>query len=562
MTSDNRTLRPVTIWLTGISGSGKTTIANGVVAKLRSLGYNAVNLDGDKLRAGLNSDLGFSSKDRKENLRRTAEVATMFAGSNLLPVVSLISPFKEDRALARSIHHKKQIDFLECFINTPVEECERRDPKGLYKKFRSGVIKNFTGIDAPYEIPENPDLVLSTMDLNIEESIENVIRLLEDKQCIQKRIIELFTSSDLLPGIMERLNDDSAIARLNISRIDLEWVQVLSEGWATPLTGFMREVEYLECIHKGTIRGGLVNHTIPIVLSVSEIGLWYENKCFAEFFIHRKEERCAKIFGTTNIGHPTIKMIYESGDYLVGGDLSVLQKITWEDGLDQYRLTPAELRTKFKRMGADAIYAFQLRNPIHNGHALLMQETKKQLLDKNCKNPVLLLHPLGGWTKEDDVPLKVRIEQHKAVLEAKVLDPESTVLAIFPSPMSYAGPVEVQWHCKARLVTGANYYIVGRDPAGIQHPNGSDDLYDPSHGAKLLQIARGLSQFEVIPFKVAAYNLVKGCMEFYDPNEKDKFLFISGTRMRALARNGQTPPDGFMAPKAWSVLRDFYQSQP
>lgn len=191
-----------------------------------------------------------------------------------------------------------------------------------------------------------------------------------------------------------------------------------------------------------------------------------------------------------------------------------------------------------------------------------MQETKKQLLDKNCKNPVLLLHPLGGWTKEDDVPLKVRIEQHKAVLEAKVLDPESTVLAIFPSPMSYAGPVEVQWHCKARLVTGANYYIVGRDPAGIQHPNGSDDLYDPSHGAKLLQIARGLSQFEVIPFKVAAYNLVKGCMEFYDPNEKDKFLFISGTRMRALARNGQTPPDGFMAPKAWSVLRDFYQSQP
>lgn len=113
--------------------------------------------------------------------------------------------------------------------------------------------------------------------------------------------------------------------------------------------------------------GGLVNHTIPIVLSVSdadkqrlenkkEIGLWYENKCFAilenpEFFIHRKEERCAKIFGTTNIGHPTIKMIYESGDYLVGGDLSVLQKITWEDGLDQYRLTPAELRTKFKRMG-------------------------------------------------------------------------------------------------------------------------------------------------------------------------------------------------------------------
>lgn len=190
-----------------------------------------------------------------------------------------------------------------------------------------------------------------------------------------------------------------------------------------------------------------------------------------------------------------------------------------------------------------------------------MQETRRQLLKRQCQNPVLLLHPLGGWTKEDDVPLKVRIEQHKAILEERALDPDSTVLAIFPSPMSYAGPVEVQWHCKARLVTGANYYIVGRDPAGIGHPNGSGDLYNGAHGAKLLQIARGLSQFDIIPFKVAAYNIEKSCMDFYEPNEADKFLFISGTQMRTLARNGQTPPEGFMVTKAWKILADFYQSQ-
>ena len=101
-------------------------------------------------------------------------------------------------------------------------------------------------------------------------------------------------------------------------------------------------------------------------------------------------------------------------------------------------------------MGADAVFAFQLGNLVHNGHALLMQECSRQLLERGFKNPVLLLHPLGGWTKDDDVPLSVRMKQHQAIMEAGVLDPASTVLAIFPSPMMYAGPTEVQWHAKAR----------------------------------------------------------------------------------------------------------------
>ena len=133
------------------------------------------------------------------------------------------------------------------------------------------------------------------------------------------------------------------------------------------------------------------------------------------------------------------RMINESGDWLVGGEVSVLGRITWNDGLDQYRLTPGELREKFRSMGADAVFAFQLRNPIHNGHALLMKECKQQLVSRGYSNPVLLLHPLGGWTKDDDVPLSVRMEQHKAIMDDGVLDPESTVLAIFPSPMMYAG---------------------------------------------------------------------------------------------------------------------------
>lgn len=169
--------------------------------------------------------------------------------------------------------------------------------------------------------------------------------------------------------------------------------------------------------------------------------------------------------------------------------------------------------------------------------------------------------------------------QHEAVLEEAVLDPASTLLAIFPSPMLYAGPTEVQWHARARLAAGATHYIVGRDPAGVAHPDTGDFLYDPTHGAKVcaslffrvtlnekksffkvLSMAPGLPRLEILPFKVAAYNKEHKRMEYFDEAVKDQFEFISGTRMRCLARQGQTPPDGFMAPKAWQVLADFYRS--
>lgn len=211
-------------------------------------------------------------------------------------------------------------------------------------------------------------------------------------------------------------------------------------------------------------------------------------------------------------------------------------------------------------MNADAVFAFQLRNPVHNGHALLMQDTRRRLLERGYKHPVLLLHPLGGWTKDDDVPLEWRMKQHAAVLEERVLDPKSTIVAIFPSPMLYAGPTEVQWHCRCRMIAGANFYIVGRDPAGMPHPETKKDLYEPTHGGKVLSMAPGLTSVEIIPFRVAAYNKIKKAMDFYDPARHEEFDFISGTRMRKLAREGEDPPDGFMAPKAWKVLTDYYRS--
>jgi 3'-phosphoadenosine 5'-phosphosulfate synthase len=264
-----------------------------------------------------------------------------------------------------------------------------------------------------------------------------------------------------------------------------------------------------------------------------------------------------------NVGHPYQRFIQEDcGDWLVGGALRVLEKIKWNDGLDQYRLTPYELRQRFDAMKADAVFAFQLRNPIHNGHALLMKDTRKFLLEKKgFKNPVLLLHPLGGWTKDDDAPLSVRIDQHKAVLaDGTYLDNVSTVMAIFPSPMMYAGPTEVQWHAKTRMNAGAAFYIVGRDPAGMPHPDTKQDLYDSTHGSRVLQMAPGLETLKIVPFRVAAYNKSELKMDYFNPAKKDDFEFISGTKMRKLAREGGTPPHGFMVPAAWDIVATYYKS--
>ncbi|XP_011407510.2 PREDICTED: bifunctional 3'-phosphoadenosine 5'-phosphosulfate synthase 2 [Amphimedon queenslandica] len=565
------------VWFTGLSGAGKTSVSFGTEDFLCSKGYASYSLDGDNIRTGLNKDLGFSPSEREENIRRISEVAKLFADAGIIVLTSFISPYAKDRVQARELHEKAGLSFFEVFVDTPLSVCEERDCKGLYKKARAGIIKGFTGIDSKYEPPLKPDLVLKSAEWSIDQCVDEVIKMLRNHKIIPPDLKEEVKELFVPPSVIDDVRKEAeTLPVLNIGKLDLQWVQVLSEGWASPLKGFMREKEYLQCLHFATLLdGGVFSQSVPIVLPVTEedkkrlegsngFSLVYEGLIVAvmknnEFYPHRKEERCCRQFGTTHPDHPYINMINESGDWLVGGDLECLERIRWNDGLDKYRLTPIELRTEFKRRGSDAVFAFQLRNPIHNGHALLMRDTRAMLLERGYRNPVLLLHPLGGWTKSDDVPLEVRIKQHLAVLEEGVLAPENTVLAIFPSPMMYAGPTEVQWHCKARVAAGANFYIVGRDPAGIPHPATKTDLYDPNHGKQVLQMAPGLTELEVVPFRVAAYNKKTSKMEYYDPSNKEDYEFISGTKMRGLARTGQSPPDGFMAPKAWEILVGHYQ---
>jgi len=570
--------RGCTIWFTGLSGAGKTTISFALEEYLCLRGIPSYGLDGDNMRTGLNKNLTFSPTDRGENIRRVGEVAKLFADAGIVCLSSFISPYMKDRDQARELHEKAGLKFFECFVDTPLDICESRDVKGLYKKARAGIIKGFTGIDAVYEPPSKPDLVLRAGESTVDECVQSLVKLLQRHHVVPVTVVnevrELFVPR---VEVEEFRKEADSLKSLGITKVDMQWLQVLAEGWASPLEGFMSEREYLQTLHFNNLQDrDNINQSVPIVLPIDTddkerlegqeaFTLRYQGKPVAimrntEFYPHRKEERCCRQFGTSSSNHPTVKLIYGSGDWLVGGKLDVLDEVKWNDGLDEFRLKPNQLREKFRQLEADAVFAFQLRNPIHNGHALLMKDTREKLIERGYKKPVLLLHPLGGWTKEDDVPLAVRMRQHKAVLDSPdILDPEHTVLAIFPSPMLYAGPTEVQWHCKARIAAGATFYIVGRDPAGIGHPDRQGDLYDSTHGRKVLTMAPGLVHLEIVPFRVAAYNKVKRCMEFYDEERKEEFEFISGTKMRAFARNGDTPPDGFMAPRAWKVVADFYQ---
>jgi len=177
--------KPFVLWFTGLSASGKSTIANIVESKLHEMGFKTYLLDGDNVRHGLNNDLGFDEKSRVENIRRIGEVSKLFFDAGLIVLTAFISPFKSDRKLVRDLFEEKN-QFLEVFIDTSLEVCESRDPKGMYKKARLGEIKNFTGISSPYESPINPELHVKNGNVTLDEVSDKIIQFLLKEKFINE----------------------------------------------------------------------------------------------------------------------------------------------------------------------------------------------------------------------------------------------------------------------------------------------------------------------------------------------------------------------------------------
>jgi len=169
----------VTIWFTGLSGSGKSTVAVALETALTQRGKLVYRLDGDNVRLGINKNLGFSAEDRTENIRRIGEIAKLFVDAGVIVLSSFVSPYRADRDLVRQLHADGNMDFIEVYVDVPLAEAEKRDPKGLYKKARAGEIKNFTGISDPYEAPLKPELVLPTHEMTLQQEVDAVLAQLE-----------------------------------------------------------------------------------------------------------------------------------------------------------------------------------------------------------------------------------------------------------------------------------------------------------------------------------------------------------------------------------------------
>jgi len=525
-------------------------------------------------------------------------------------------------------------------MDVPLEIVQQRDPKGLYEKVARGELKGFTGVDDPYEPPLHAEIVLPNYELTVEQCVEITVRKLKQAGILTGGPVDpsglpmpdggLFIDQHVPPHQRDaKRSEAESLPRVLLTDIDVNWLQTIAEGWAAPLKGFMREGELLQTLHFNSILVDPFNATgssgiyekatdwnnypahqpperssmsVPITLAITdwtkaeiEAAVSRGKKAVAlynksgqllailrnpEVYANRKEEIVTRCFGVIDMGHPYIQYIYSGGDWLVGGEVEVIERIRYNDGLDKFRLTSTELFEEFKRKGADTVFAFQTRNPTHAGHAYLMRTGRERLLKRGYSNPILWLSPLGGWTKSDDVPLDVRVKQHEAVLAEGMLDPATTVMAIWPSPMIYAGPTEVQFHAKSRRNAGASFFVVGRDPAGMKgsmeavaHPD--DDLYAGEHGRYVLQMSPGLGEMEMLSFDKVFYDKATSTMRDKDPSRPDDFISISGSKMRALARAGATPcpvpipsdvvaancvPQGFMVPSGWSIVVDYYQN--
>merc|ERR1712212_758055 len=228
--------RGCTIWFTGLSGAGKTTISFALEEYLVARGIPAYGLDGDNVRTGLNKNLGFAPEDREENIRRVGEVAKLFADSGVVALCSFVSPYNKDRELGRQLHKSVGLPFFEIHVATSLEECEKRDVKGLYKKARAGIIKGFTGIDQPYELPENPEVRINTEGRNVDDCVQQIVEVLQAEGIVPRsaveKVIDLTVTEDDLAAALEEADN---LPSVEITKLDLQWLQVLGEGWATPL---------------------------------------------------------------------------------------------------------------------------------------------------------------------------------------------------------------------------------------------------------------------------------------------------------------------------------------
>jgi sulfate adenylyltransferase/3'-phosphoadenosine 5'-phosphosulfate synthase len=600
-----------TVWFTGLSGAGKSTISVLLIQKLKERGFNKIELlDGDLVRTHLSKGLGFSKEDRDTNINRIGFVAELLARNGAIAITAAISPYRETRDRVRG-----QIEnFVEVYVKASLETLVQRDVKGLYQRALAGEISNFTGVSDPYEPPLVPEVTVETDKETVEISANKVLRALEllglipvaqtflpetEELKVIARLRDLgklrteFSTPVQAParkfpangwhlpipphgGVLvnrllqekernERLDRLEKYPSLALSRRQWSDIALLTTGAYSPLIGFLGEKEVQSVINFGRLSSGLA-WTIPILLLVhpeqaEELQLGREvllrdrdGKNLAilyleEIFRVNKEALALKVWRTTEQSHPGVKALYEQGSLALAGPIEVitLQEETPHGG---YQLSPAETREYFRQRQWRTVAGFQTRNPVHRAHEYI-QKVALEIMD------ALLLHPLVGEVKADDVPADVRMACYRALLE-NYYPKDRVLLAALPAAMHYAGPKEAIHHAIMRQNYGCTHFIVGRDHAGVggyYGPYEAQGIFDEYSKAELAITAL---KFENTFYcqKCSGMASQKTC-----PHDHGVHVVLSGTKVRERLEHGLALPAEFSRPEVAEVLRAAYSKK-
>jgi sulfate adenylyltransferase/3'-phosphoadenosine 5'-phosphosulfate synthase len=551
-----------TLWFTGMSGAGKSTIANAITPKLQALGRRVEILDGDEVRTNLSKGLGFSKEDRDTNIRRIGYVAQLLTRNGAIVITAAISPYRSIRDEVRA----RIGNFVEIYVQCPLETLIARDVKGLYKKALAGEIKEFTGVSDPYEEPLNPEVIVETNKETVEESTNKILARLAELGYIPAdgtgpiaphggRLINRLITGSRREELIEKARSLPTLQLDERAQSDVEMIAV---GAFSPLRGFLGEKDYHSVVEYMRLTNGLP-WSIPITLQVSrsqagalkegaEVALTDDRGVvlaileLAERYTPNREQEARQVYRTEEAAHPGVAAVMQGGEVYLGGEIQVVNRPDTV-AFPSYHRDPAQTRALFRERGWRTVVGFQTRNPIHRAHEYITKSAL-EIVDG------LLLHPLVGKTKSDDIPAAVRMRCYEVLME-HYYPQDRVVLSVYPAAMRYAGPREAIFHAIARKNYGCTHFIVGRDHAGVGNYYGTYDaqkLFEEFNQDEL--------GIQPLKFENAFYSKVTGQMATAKtaPGGSETQVNLSGTKVRELLSQGQLPPPEFSRPEVARIL--------